>query len=99
MIINKLETYRDGGTIKVDTDKGVFYIDRRLSWPWRLSSNNKVYTTGKVYDDYPSRGNRLSNGNEIKKEIYLALENYTDDFYQKTNIDAIRSFLIKNKNE
>lgn len=27
MIIHKLETYRDGGTIKVDTDKGVFYID------------------------------------------------------------------------
>ena len=93
MIIHKLETYRDGGTIKVDTDKGVFYIDRRIF------TNNKVYTTGKVYDDYPGRGNRLLNGNEIKKEIYLALENYTDDFYQKVNIDAIRSFLNQNKNE
>ena len=41
----------------------------------------------------------LMKGNEIKKEIYLDLENYTDDFYQKTNIDAIRSFLNQNKNE
>ena len=82
MRINKLDTYKDGGTIKVDTDEGIFYIDRRMG-----------DTDGLVYDDYPSRGNIIPNGNEIKRKIYDALEGYEDGFYKENNVEGIRRFI------
>jgi hypothetical protein len=87
MKVNRLETYRDGGTIKVDTDEGVFYIDRRLP------RNKDIDTIGKVFDDYPERGNLVANGNEIKIKIYDALEGYEDGFYKENHVDAIRTFI------
>lgn len=30
MIINNIDVYRDGGTVKVETNEGIFYIDRRI---------------------------------------------------------------------
>ena len=82
MRINRLNTYRDGGTIKVETNKGIFYIYRR-----------RGDTDGLVYDDYPSRGNIIPNGDEIKMEIYYALEGYEDGFYKENHVEGIRTFI------
>ncbi len=82
MRINKLDTALDGGTIKVDTDEGIFYIDRRMG-----------DTDGLVYDDYPSRGNIIPNGNEIKRKIYDALEGYEDGVYKENHVEGIRTFI------
>jgi hypothetical protein len=87
MKITKLDIYKDGGTIKVETNEGTFYIDRRL--------NNKgdIDTIGEVFDDYPNQGNLIPNVNEIKIKIYDALEGYEDEFYKENHIDAIRTFI------
>jgi hypothetical protein len=93
MKIINLDVYRDGGTIKVETDKGDFYIDRRLNF------NNDIETIGEVFDDYPKRGNLIPNSNELKKEIYEALKDYDDGFYEEEHVEALRTFIKENTNE
>ena len=87
MKINKLDTYRDGGTIKVETNEGTFYIDRRLN------PKGDIDTIGEVFDDYPNRGNLIPKTNEIKIKIYDALEGYEDGFYKENHIEGIRTFI------
>jgi len=91
MRVNKLDIYRDGGTIKVDTDEGVFYIDRRLNF------NGDINTIGDIFDDYPKTGNLVPNGNEIKRKIYDALEGYEDGFYKENHVEGIRTFIKLNQ--
>ena len=81
MIINNIDVYKDGGTVKVETNEGTFYIDRRIG----------TETRANVYDDYPNRGNRRENGEEIKQRLYDSLEGYEHPFYK--NIDSIREFI------
>jgi hypothetical protein len=47
MEIKKFEMYRDGGTIELTTDKGIFCFDNRIR------SNTK----GRLYDGYPKKDN------------------------------------------
>jgi hypothetical protein len=81
MIINNIDVYRDGGTIKVETNEGTFYIDRRI----------RTETKANVYDDYPKSGNIIDNGEEIKQRLYDSLESYEHPFYK--NIEGIREFI------
>ena len=81
MIINNIDVYRDGGTVKVETNEGIFYIDRRI----------RTETKGGVYDDYPNKGNIIDNGEEIKQRLYNSMEGYEHPFYK--NIEGIREFI------
>ena len=47
MEIKKFEMYRDGGTIELTTDKGIFCFDERIG------SNTK----GRLYEGYPKSDN------------------------------------------
>lgn len=47
MEIKNFDIYRDGGTIEIETDKGIFCFDERIG------SN----TRGGLYDGYPKRDN------------------------------------------
>lgn len=81
MKINNIGACLDGGTVKVETNEGTFYIDRRIG----------TETKGNVYDDYPDRGNIMDNGEEIKQRLYNSLEGYEHPFYK--NIESIREFI------
>ena len=78
MRINNIDMYLDGGTIKIDTTEGIFYIDRRID----------TETKEVVYNDYPKTGEVMDNSDEIKQKIYDAMEGYTHTFYK--NMDSIR---------
>ena len=45
MKVNTFEMYRDGGTIELKTDKGVFCFDQRIS----------SETKGRLYEGYPKK--------------------------------------------
>lgn len=60
---------KDGGT------KLVEYKGRKYHVDYRINSE----TSGRVYDDYPNRGNIISD-HELEKEIQLALR----DLFMKT---------------
>lgn len=46
MFIKQIDAYRDGGTIAIETDEGLFCIDNRI----------ETTTKGTVYLGYPDRG-------------------------------------------
>jgi hypothetical protein len=82
--INNIEVYKDGGTIKVETNKGDFYIDRRL----------RSETKGFVFDGYPGKeGKMLTGGSSIKNRLYHSLKDYEHPFY--TNIQSIRDDILR----
>ena len=81
MTINNIDVYRDGGTVKVETNEGTFYVDRRIG----------TETKANVYNDYPNRGNIMDNGEEIKQRLYNSMEGYEHPFYK--NIESIRDFI------
>ena len=82
-IVKKIDIYKDGGTTKIVTDSGTFYIDKRL----------KSKTKYAIYDKYPSRGNKIENDKELKKELYNAMNDYNDTFYQRLQIEMVRADL------
>lgn len=70
MEIIKIDGYLDGGTIKVVTNDEIYCIDSRI--------NTK--TKGKIYLGYPEDNNNniVSNQDELKSEIKIAIKNYND---------------------
>ena len=82
--IKDIEMYSDGGTVKLTTNIGDYYIDNRIG------SETKY----KLYDNYPDRGNPIKDDKKIKNKLYKALENYQDNFYSPTTIGCIRKSLI-----
>lgn len=86
MKILKFDAYKDGGTIEITTDKGVFCVDNRIC----------TKTKNSLYNGYPKKDNSniIENSDDLKKEILNALEKYDDVFYSKT----IKRFLEENKN-
>ncbi len=72
MEIIELDSYKDGGTMKVKTKSGIIYcIDDRLG----------SKTKGSIFLDYPKNDNSniVNNQEEIRNEIISTLEKYTDD--------------------
>lgn len=75
MEIKRFDTYRDGGTIKIETNRGTFCFDNRIS------SNTK----GRLYEGYPKRDNSniIENSGELEAELLEVLKSYKHSFYQK----------------
>jgi hypothetical protein len=84
MEIKKFEMYRDGGTIELTTDKGIFCFDKRIR------SNTK----GRLYNGYPKKDNSnlIENSDELEQELIDSLKSFKSDFYQ-SSID----YFIKSK--
>jgi hypothetical protein len=84
MIIQKFDTYRDGGTIEIETNEGIFCFDNRI---------NSI-TKGKLYNGYPKKDNSnlIENSEDLELKLIEGLEKYRDiivekqPFYQ-TSID------------
>ena len=76
MEIKKFEMYRDGGTIELDTDKGIFCFDERIG------SNTK----GRLYQGYPKddNSNLIENSEDLEIELIVCLKLYKNDFYQSS---------------
>ncbi len=70
MKIINIDGYLDGGTLRITTETGIYYIDNRI----------RTLTTGKIYDGYPSTStNILENQSEIREAIIEALDGYNPD--------------------
>ena len=84
MEINNFKIYKDGGTIELTTDKGIFCFDERIR------SNTK----GRLYDGYPKRDNSnlIENSDDLEQELIDSLKSFKSDFYQ-SSID----YFIKSK--
>jgi hypothetical protein len=78
MHIRNFELYRDGGTIEIETDLGIFCFDGRLS----------STTKGKLFSGYPlpDNSNLVENSLALETAILEALKVYKNEFYQ-TAID------------
>jgi hypothetical protein len=71
MKIKEIVIFKDGGTIMITTDKGVFSIDNRLF----------TSTKGKLFFGYPKDDNKniINDPTEIRNEILDSLDNYKFD--------------------
>jgi len=88
MDINNINSYKDGGTIKLDTTDGVYYIDNRI----------KSTTKGVIYKGYPEKdnSNAIEEQDTIKSSILESLSRY--DF--GTSFDwRPRVYELLNKNK
>ncbi len=76
MKINNFKMYRDGGTIELETDKGILCFDERIG------SNTK----GRIYDGYPKsdNSNLIENSEDLESELIEGLKFYKNDFYQSS---------------
>jgi len=77
--------YKDGGTVVITTNEGVYSYDNRIH----------STTRGKLYEGYPkgNDSNIINESIEIEKKILDALKEYKNSFYEASITD-----LIKNKN-
>jgi|TARA_R110000851_G_scaffold112921_4_gene237352 hypothetical protein len=74
MEILKFNSYLDGGTIEVTTDKGVYCFDGRL-----FSDTKDCVFEGYPKDD---NSNIVEESEELEAEITEALRGYKDSFCQ-----------------
>ncbi|MCE2733646.1 MAG: hypothetical protein O9302_04415 [Cyclobacteriaceae bacterium] len=76
MIIFKFDLYRDGGTIELETDQGVFCFDGRMG----------STTSGRLYNGYPKpdNSNIIEDYTELEFEIIESLKKFKSEFYQTT---------------
>lgn len=76
MKILDYSVYKDGGTISIKTDEGVFCIDNRIA----------STTKGKIFKGYPNGNdiNMIENSISIKKELLNSLKTYKNNFYQES---------------
>jgi len=76
MYINNFKKYLDGGTIELDTDKGIFCFDERIR------SNTK----GRLYEGYPKddNSNLIENSEDLEIELIECLKLYKNNFYQSS---------------
>jgi hypothetical protein len=74
MEIKKFEMYRDGGTIELTTDKGIFCFDERIGSD----------TKGRLYDGYPKSddSNLIENSVDLEQELIKQLKLFKSDLYQ-----------------
>ena len=77
--------FLDGGTFKITTDEGIFYVDKRGS-----SS-----TKGKMFKDYPKSDNsNMVNDFEIFSQVVSALDEYKSELFQTDIDDWLNQFGI-----
>ena len=83
MKINNFKMYLDGGTIELDTDKGIFCFDDRL-----MST-----TKGRLYSGYPidNNSNLIENSEELEYRIIKSLKSYKNETYQKSIDHLVKS--------
>lgn len=76
MKILSIDSYLDGGSIALETDKGIFCFDDRI----------RSKTKGRLYNGYPEddNSNIIENYEESEKEIVEALKIYNDDLYKNS---------------
>lgn len=74
MEIKSFNLYRDGGTVRLDTDKGIFCFDYRI----------ETKTKGALYKDFPKddNSNLIENSHDLEKELIESLRHYKDDSCQ-----------------
>ncbi len=79
--------YRDGGTIELQTDNGIFCFDERIN-----SS-----TIGRLFNGYPKNDNSnlIENSKDLEVELLTCLINYKNDLYQT----CIESFIQRKLNK
>ena len=84
MRIIEVNSYRDGGTVQIDTDEGVFCFDGRIG-----SS-----TKGRLYNGYPMR----DNSNLIEDYETLEIQLIKTFISYKDNVESTYNMMKKLKN-
>ena len=81
MVVKKIDVYKDGGTVLIATDGGVFYIDNRLD----------SKTKKELFFVYPDKGDPIlePKRSELRIKLTEAMNNYKDRFYSNEHIQAI----------
>ena len=71
MKILKIDSYRDGGTVTIDTDLGHYCIDYR-------AMEDKNLTKGMLFLGYPGKSDPLplTEAKQIKKQLKTALKEF-----------------------
>lgn len=72
MKIEKIDIYRDGGTVSIQTDIGTYYIDNRAP------DRDRNPTKGMLFIGYPGKSDPLplSEAKELKKKFKSALKEF-----------------------
>jgi len=83
--IKGFDIYRDGGTIKITTNEGIFCFDDRL-----MST-----TKGRLYFGYPmdDDSNIIENSEELEYKIIKSLKSHKNETYQKSIDHFVKSKL------
>ena len=84
--IKDFDMYRDGGTIQITTDEGIFCFDDRLG----------STTKGRLYSFYPllDNSNLIENSEELEYRIIKSLKSYKNKLnklYQKSMDHLVKS--------
>jgi len=76
MKVTRFNLYRDGGTIEITTDEGIYCVDGRI----------KSITKGKFFAGYPlpDNSNIVVDSKNLEFKIIEALKNYNDEFFSQT---------------
>jgi hypothetical protein len=85
MKVTRFNLYRDGGTIEVTTDEGIFCVDGRI----------ESTTKGKFFVGYPlpDNSNIVLDSKNLELKIIEALKNYNDEFFDQ----AIHHFIASRR--
>ena len=70
MKIISYDNFLDGGTLKLETDKGTYFVDGRIG----------TKTQDEIYDAYPDDEGAKIISAEIKEEIKKCLKGYHDQY-------------------
>ena len=65
MVVITVDIFKDGGTIAIKTEKGTFFIDRRI----------RTETRNAIYNAYPNDPN-AKNTEKMRKPLYMAMKQY-----------------------
>jgi len=82
--IKGFDIYRDGGTIKITTNEGIFCFDDRL-----MST-----TKGRLYFGYPmdDDSNIIENSEELEYKIIKSLKSHKNETYQKSFLVSLETY-------
>lgn len=74
MKIEKFDMLKDGGTIVITTDNGIYCVDSRI----------QTTTYGRWYDGIPKddNSNIIENSQDLENEIIKLLKNYKDGLFK-----------------
>ena len=83
--IKDFDMYRDGGTIRISTNEGIFCFDDRIN----------STTEGRLYYGYPmdDNSNLIENSKELEYKIIKSLKSYKKENHQKAIDHFVKSKL------